>query len=137
MYRTLLGEAGFKKGMKLYFERHDGGAVTCDDFRAAMAGKGIRESALLSGRSILSKIQINRDIFFPCSRMTALKTTLSTLYSSNVLSENLQNCCNVPNSTTWFDGRCKRCNLSPYDVMGCGMLWIARSLRSVVMGVHH
>jgi len=37
MYRTLLGEAGFKKGMKLYFERHDGGAVTCDDFRAAMA----------------------------------------------------------------------------------------------------
>jgi hypothetical protein len=38
MYRTILGEAGFKKGMKLYFERHDGGAVTCDDFRAAMAG---------------------------------------------------------------------------------------------------
>ena len=38
MYRTLLGEAGFKKGMVLYFERHDGGAVTCDDFRAAMAG---------------------------------------------------------------------------------------------------
>jgi aminopeptidase N len=37
MYRTLLGEAGFKKGMVLYFERHDGGAVTCDDFRAAMA----------------------------------------------------------------------------------------------------
>jgi aminopeptidase N len=37
MYRTLLGEEGFKKGMKLYFERHDGPAVTCDDFRAAMA----------------------------------------------------------------------------------------------------
>merc|ERR1711871_1689812 len=37
MYRTILGEAGFKKGMKLYFERHDGDAVTCDDFRAAMA----------------------------------------------------------------------------------------------------
>lgn len=90
MYRTLLGEAGFKKGMKLYFERHDGGAVTCDDFRAAMAGKEIRESALLSGPSILSKLQPNRDILFPCSRMTALKTTLSTLYSSNVLSENLK-----------------------------------------------
>lgn len=26
MYRTILGEEGFKKGMKLYFERHDGGA---------------------------------------------------------------------------------------------------------------
>ena len=37
MYRTILGEEGFKKGMKLYFERHDGTAVTCDDFRAAMA----------------------------------------------------------------------------------------------------
>jgi len=37
MYRTLLGMDGFKKGMKLYFQRHDGQAVTCDDFRAAMA----------------------------------------------------------------------------------------------------
>ena len=37
MYHTFLGEEGFQKGMKLYFERHDGQAVTCDDFRAAMA----------------------------------------------------------------------------------------------------
>merc|ERR1719456_1774367 len=37
MYRTLLGVDGFRKGMNLYFERHDGQAVTCDDFRAAMA----------------------------------------------------------------------------------------------------
>lgn len=37
MYHTLLGEAGFRKGMDLYFARHDGQAVTCDDFRAAMA----------------------------------------------------------------------------------------------------
>ena len=37
MYRTLLGYDGFRKGMDLYFERHDGSAVTCDDFRAAMA----------------------------------------------------------------------------------------------------
>ena len=37
MYATLLGEEGFRKGMDLYFERHDGAAVTCDDFRAAMA----------------------------------------------------------------------------------------------------
>jgi aminopeptidase N len=37
MYHTLLGKAGFRKGMDLYFERHDGQAVTCDDFRAAMA----------------------------------------------------------------------------------------------------
>ena len=37
MYHTLLGEEGFQKGMKLYFQCHDGQAVTCDDFRAAMA----------------------------------------------------------------------------------------------------
>ena len=37
MYRALLGVDGFRKGMDLYFERHDGQAVTCDDFRAAMA----------------------------------------------------------------------------------------------------
>ena len=37
MYHTLLGEEGFQKGMKLYFQRHDGQVVTCDDFRAAMA----------------------------------------------------------------------------------------------------
>ncbi|MGD9021883.1 MAG: aminopeptidase N, partial [Lysobacterales bacterium] len=37
MYHTLLGEEGFQRGMRLYFERHDGEAVTCDDFLAAMA----------------------------------------------------------------------------------------------------
>ena len=37
MYDTLLGTHGFRRGMDLYFERHDGQAVTCDDFRAAMA----------------------------------------------------------------------------------------------------
>ena len=36
MYETLLGRDGFRKGMDLYFQRHDGTAVTCDDFRAAM-----------------------------------------------------------------------------------------------------
>ncbi len=37
MYHTLLGEDGFQKGMKLYFERHDGSAASCNDFRKAMA----------------------------------------------------------------------------------------------------
>ncbi len=37
MLHTLLGEAGFQKGMRLYFQRHDGQAATCDDFLAAMA----------------------------------------------------------------------------------------------------
>lgn len=37
MYQTLVGREGFGKGMALYFERHDGQAVTCDDFAQAIA----------------------------------------------------------------------------------------------------
>ena len=45
MYQTLFGRDGFRKGMDLYFERHDGQAVTCDDFRAAMADANGRDLA--------------------------------------------------------------------------------------------
>ena len=37
MYQTLFGRDGFRRGMDLYFKRHDGQAVTCDDFRHALA----------------------------------------------------------------------------------------------------
>ncbi len=37
LYHTLLGQEGFRKGMDLYFERHDGQAVTTEDFLSAMA----------------------------------------------------------------------------------------------------
>ena len=37
MIHTLIGKAAFRQGMDLYFARHDGQAVTCDDFVAAMA----------------------------------------------------------------------------------------------------
>ena len=37
MMHTLVGRAGFAAGMRLYFERHDGQAVTCDDFAQAIA----------------------------------------------------------------------------------------------------
>jgi aminopeptidase N len=37
MLQTLLGRDGFGLGLDLYFKRHDGQAVTCDDFVAAMA----------------------------------------------------------------------------------------------------
>jgi len=36
MQHTLLGEEKFQAGMRLYFKRHDGQAVTCDDFVQAM-----------------------------------------------------------------------------------------------------
>ena len=48
MYATLLGTQGFRAGMDLYFKRHDGQAVTCDDFFSAMAdaNKGVDIEAL-------------------------------------------------------------------------------------------
>ena len=37
MMHTLVGREGFRNGMALYFQRHDGQAVTCDDFAQAIA----------------------------------------------------------------------------------------------------
>lgn len=37
MMQTLVGRKGFARGITLYFERHDGQAVTCDDFAQAIA----------------------------------------------------------------------------------------------------
>jgi aminopeptidase N len=45
MMQTLVGRDGFAQGMKLYFARHDGNAVTCDDFAQAIADAN-PESAL-------------------------------------------------------------------------------------------
>ncbi|HYJ58739.1 MAG TPA: aminopeptidase N [Methyloceanibacter sp.] len=43
MLQTLLGRDGFRKGLDLYFERHDGAAVTVEDFVAAMADSSGRD----------------------------------------------------------------------------------------------
>ncbi len=45
MMQTLVGRDGFARGMKLYFERFDGQAVTCDDFAQSIADAN-PESAL-------------------------------------------------------------------------------------------
>jgi aminopeptidase N len=37
MMQTLVGRDGFRRGMDLYFQRHDGQAVTCDHFAQAIA----------------------------------------------------------------------------------------------------
>jgi aminopeptidase N len=37
LYQTLLGREGFRRGLRHYLEKHDGCAVTCDDFRSALA----------------------------------------------------------------------------------------------------
>lgn len=46
MLHTLLGQDGFRKGMDLYFKRHDGQAVTCDDFVNAMQDANGRDLTL-------------------------------------------------------------------------------------------
>ena len=43
MLHTLLGEEGFRQGMRCYVERHDGQAVTTDDFVAAMEAASGRD----------------------------------------------------------------------------------------------
>jgi aminopeptidase N len=48
MMHTLVGQAGFVKGMALYFQRHDGQAVTCDDFAQAIADANVGSE--LAGR---------------------------------------------------------------------------------------
>ncbi len=46
MIQTLIGAEAFRRGMDLYFQRHDGQAVTCDDFAQAMADASGRDLAL-------------------------------------------------------------------------------------------
>jgi len=43
MLQTLVGRDGFARGLALYFERHDGQAVTCEDFVAAIADANQRD----------------------------------------------------------------------------------------------
>ncbi len=43
MLQTLVGRDGFRRGMDLYFARHDGQAVTCDDFVQAIAHANDRD----------------------------------------------------------------------------------------------
>jgi aminopeptidase N len=43
MLQTLVGREGFARGLALYFERHDGQAVTCEDFVAAIADANRRD----------------------------------------------------------------------------------------------
>ena len=45
MLQTLLGRDGFRKGMDLYFERHDGQAATVEDFVACFADASGRDLA--------------------------------------------------------------------------------------------
>ena len=49
MMAGYLGREGFRRGTDLYFERHDGNAVTCDDFVAALADANDRDMSGFQG----------------------------------------------------------------------------------------
>ncbi len=73
MYQTLLGVKGFEKGLKLYFERHDGHAVTCDDFLAAMAdanGADLQRFGRWYGQSGTPEVMVSTDYDASQSRFT-------------------------------------------------------------------
>ncbi|OWW22436.1 aminopeptidase N [Noviherbaspirillum denitrificans] len=64
MYQTLLGRDGFRKGMDLYFERHDGQAVECDDFRAAMAdanGRDLKQFELWYSQAGTPRLKVDTE----------------------------------------------------------------------------
>ena len=64
MYHTLLGQDGFRRGMDLYFERHDGQAVTCDEFLSAMAdanGRDLRQFARWYAQVGTPTLQVERE----------------------------------------------------------------------------
>ncbi|EPD9152569.1 aminopeptidase N [Vibrio parahaemolyticus] len=64
MYHTLLGEEGFQKGMKLYFERHDGTAATCENFVSAMedaTGVDLKQFRLWYSQSGTPTLRVNSE----------------------------------------------------------------------------
>ncbi len=75
MYQTLLGRDGFRKGMDLYFERHDGQAVTTDDFRQAMADANDIDLSLFQrwyDQAGTPKLHLHR-LYDPDNRLLTLK----------------------------------------------------------------
>ncbi|MBP6116018.1 MAG: aminopeptidase N [Neisseriaceae bacterium] len=80
MLHTLLGEDGFQKGMKLYFERHDGEAVTCDDFLAAMAdanGRDFSQFALWYAQAGTPRLDVSM-------RYDAAQSSMTLRFTQNI-----------------------------------------------------
>jgi len=63
LIHTFLGAAGFRKGMDLYFERHDGQAVTIEDFVSAMEdanGADLQQLMLWYSQAGTPRIEVER-----------------------------------------------------------------------------
>jgi aminopeptidase N len=74
MLHTLIGEEAFQRGMRVYFERHDGQAVTCEDFVAAMeagSGRDLGQFRLWYGQAGTPRLSV-RGAYDPDSRTYTL-----------------------------------------------------------------
>ncbi len=79
MMHTLLGSEKFRAGMDLYFARHDGQAVTCDDFARAMedaSGQDLTQFKLWYSQAGTPRIGIE-DRFDAASKTLTLTVTQS------------------------------------------------------------
>jgi aminopeptidase N len=64
MIRTILGAEDFRKGMDLYFERHDGDAATIEDFLACFAeasGRDLKQFALWYSQAGTPSVSVSTD----------------------------------------------------------------------------
>lgn len=80
MIHTLLGEANFQAGMRLYFQRHDGSAATCDDFVQAMedaSGVDLTQFRLWYSQSGTPKVTV-RDEYHEETRQYKLHVSQMT-----------------------------------------------------------
>jgi aminopeptidase N len=81
MQQTLLGREGFRRGMDEYFRRHDGQAVTCDDFVSAMEaanpGADLAQFRLWYAQAGTPRVCVRRSYNAALGQLT-LKVTQST-----------------------------------------------------------
>ncbi|MBC7279872.1 aminopeptidase N [Hoeflea sp.] len=64
MIRTILGAEDFRKGMDLYFERHDGDAATIEDFLACFAeasGRDLKQFSLWYSQAGTPSVSVSTD----------------------------------------------------------------------------
>ena len=83
MLQTLVGVEGFRKGIDLYFERHDGQAVTVEDFIAAMADANNADLGQFKlWYSQAGAPELNARFTYSAAKQTARLTLTQTLNAS-------------------------------------------------------
>ncbi len=80
MIQTILGRDGFRKGLDLYFQRHDGTAATVEDFIAAMSdANGVDLKPFMSWYSQAGTPELACSFAYdPSSRTAALSVSQAT-----------------------------------------------------------